>query len=71
VWYEKQILSCRITKSAQPNEVFKEEIHLLISQNAELYRKFNEAQSWKTKIIDYIFGALIGAVMAYLFRCFP
>lgn len=60
---EKEIIE-RAQHSRNSEESLKNQLHQLITQNAELYKRFKEENSWKSKAVDYIVGAFIGAVVS-------
>jgi len=60
----EEIIAIRVEKSANSEKTLKEQIHQLLVQNSELFERFKKSQSWKSKLLDYFVGAVIGAAFS-------
>ena len=60
----QQLIYDRAQASHDPLDVLKIQISQLLQQNHDLSKRFKESQSWRSKIVDMLIGAAIGAVVS-------
>lgn len=60
----EEIITVRVEKSENSENVLKEQIHQLLVQNSELSERFKKSQGWKSKLLDYVVGAAVGAAFS-------
>jgi hypothetical protein len=54
------------SESENEAQELKHQIEQLINQNDKMYQSLKKAQSWKTKAIDLILGALVGGILSII-----
>jgi predicted HTH transcriptional regulator len=60
----EEIINVRVEKSENNVSILKEQNHQLLLQNSELAERFKKSQGRKSKLLDYVIGAAVGAAFS-------